>query len=389
MADAHYGNIDIGATYKISSGVVKTANKIYNKLNSGIEITLVPESIVTPCEDDPSIPKNHFSLMPINEILKQSNNSVIDDISVVICVEPSSTIRRRDGTEVIRHTIKLLNLSRTTIEVMIWGAPSKKEGVQLQQKYYLQETTILAIKNGRVCEYNGKVLSTLSNTHLILNPTILEADKLRTWFDQNVSDTHEPSVKYASLPPPTTRMTISDIRRQEEDMGQHHHCILKETTVRIKIESFCYRACSNQINGNECKKRLIQNEELNWYCSKCETTLIECAYRYIVQIQLEDHTDTLWAIAFDEGATQLLSMPAEMLYKLQFDPDVESDTEEVIKFVLNKQYIFKLTYKKEKYNEEERLKVTITRVEQVDFVAESNILLEQIKEMHDEMGAEE
>ncbi|XP_059073447.1 replication protein A 70 kDa DNA-binding subunit A-like [Cryptomeria japonica] len=98
MADAHYGNIDIGATYKISGGVVKSANKIYNKLNSGIKITLVLESIVTPCEDDPSIPKNHFSFMPINEILEQRNNSVIDVIGVVICVEPSSTIKRRDGT---------------------------------------------------------------------------------------------------------------------------------------------------------------------------------------------------------------------------------------------------------------------------------------------------
>ncbi|XP_057847285.2 replication protein A 70 kDa DNA-binding subunit A-like [Cryptomeria japonica] len=204
MADTHYGNIHIGATYKISGGVVKTANKIYNKLNSGIEITLVPESIVTPCEDGPSIPKNHFSFMPINEILEQSNNSVIDVIGVVICVEPSSTIRRRDGTKVIRRTIKLLDMSRTTIEVTIWGAPSEKEGVQLQQKYYLQETIILAIKSGRVCEYNGKVLSTSSNTHLILNPAILEANKLRTWFDQNLSDTHEPSVKYASLPPPIT-----------------------------------------------------------------------------------------------------------------------------------------------------------------------------------------
>lgn len=111
MADTNYGNIDIGAMYKISGGVVKIANKIYNKLNSGIEITLVPESIVTPCEDDPSIPKNYFSFMPINEITEKSNNSIIDVIGVVICVEPSSTIRRRDGIEVIRRTIKLLDMS--------------------------------------------------------------------------------------------------------------------------------------------------------------------------------------------------------------------------------------------------------------------------------------
>ncbi|XP_057865429.2 replication protein A 70 kDa DNA-binding subunit A-like [Cryptomeria japonica] len=211
MTDIHYGNINIGATYNILGRVVKIANKIYNKLNSGIEITLVHESIVTLCEDDPSIPRNHFSFMPINEILEQSNNSIIDVIGVVICIEPSSTIRRRNGTEVMRHTIKLLDMSRTTIEVTLRGPPSEKEGSQLQQKYYLQETTILVIKSGRVCEYNGKVLSTSRNTHLILNPEILEAEKLRTEFDQNVSDTHKNLVKYVDLPPPITRMTISGI----------------------------------------------------------------------------------------------------------------------------------------------------------------------------------
>lgn len=102
-------------------------------------------------------------------------------------------------------------MSRTTIKVRLWEPPSKKEGIHLQQKYYLQETTILAIKSGHVCEYNGKVLSASSNTHLILNPKIVEAEKLRTWFDKNVSDVHGTLVKYIGIPPPITRMTISDI----------------------------------------------------------------------------------------------------------------------------------------------------------------------------------
>lgn len=41
--DIHYANINIGSIYSLFGGTIKSANKLYNKLNSGIEITLMVE----------------------------------------------------------------------------------------------------------------------------------------------------------------------------------------------------------------------------------------------------------------------------------------------------------------------------------------------------------
>jgi replication factor A1 len=60
-------------------------------------------------------------------------------------------------------------MTRTSIDVTLWGLAAKRVGNELQQRYYLQDTTILVIKGGRVNEFNGKVINTTSNTHLMVN----------------------------------------------------------------------------------------------------------------------------------------------------------------------------------------------------------------------------
>jgi hypothetical protein len=56
------------------------------------------DSKITLSDDDHLIPTHQFPFTPINEILNTTNNSLIDVGGVVICVDPTSTIRRRDGT---------------------------------------------------------------------------------------------------------------------------------------------------------------------------------------------------------------------------------------------------------------------------------------------------
>ncbi|XP_059068206.1 replication protein A 70 kDa DNA-binding subunit A-like [Cryptomeria japonica] len=156
LAKTHYDNIQVGVTYTLSGGAIKPANKIYNKLISGLEINLVDDSMVTACNDDSSIPKHRYAFTTLDQVATINNNSTIDVIGIVIRVDPTSTICKRDGTEVPRRTIKLVDMTRTTIDVTLWGAMVEKEGTELERRHYLQETTTLAIKNGRVCEFNGK-----------------------------------------------------------------------------------------------------------------------------------------------------------------------------------------------------------------------------------------
>lgn len=66
---------------------------------------MVDDSKVTTCNDDSSIPKHIYTFTPLDQVATINNNSTIDVIGIVISVDPSSTIRKRDGTEVPRHTI--------------------------------------------------------------------------------------------------------------------------------------------------------------------------------------------------------------------------------------------------------------------------------------------
>lgn len=211
LAKTHYDNIQVGVTYTLSGGAIKPANKIYNKLNSGLEITLVDDSKVTACNDDSSIPKHKYSFTNLDQVATINNNSTIDVIGIVISVDPSSTICKRDSTKVPRHIIKLVDMTRTTIDVTLRGAMAKREGTEIEQRHYLQETTTLAIKNGSVCEFNGKVIGTTFNTSLTIDPLIEELAQLKDWYNQSVHNEQGIFHQLAAPAPAPQRMMTSEI----------------------------------------------------------------------------------------------------------------------------------------------------------------------------------
>lgn len=178
-----------------------------------------------------------------------------------------------------------------------------------------------------------------------------------------------------------TRKTISNVVEESSDTTKPLQYIVKATIVFIKSNSLCYPACPIKIEGKQCKKRALQSDDEKWYCSKCEATFEDCDYRYVLQIKLQDHTSTLWAIAFEEEATKLIGMPVKELYMLQFKQDAMENSEEVIHNVLCKQFLFTLTSRNETYNNESRLKSTVLEVGTIDFANESNLLLNQIANM--------
>jgi hypothetical protein len=40
LANAYYEKVQVGSMYLLSGGTIKPANRLYNKLNSGLEVTL-------------------------------------------------------------------------------------------------------------------------------------------------------------------------------------------------------------------------------------------------------------------------------------------------------------------------------------------------------------
>lgn len=100
LANNYYEKVQVSSTYVLSRGTIKPANRLYNKLNSGLEVTLQENSKLVPCEDDHTIPSHQFCFKPLDVISTMPENSMVDVMGVVICVQPTSTIRRVNGIEV-------------------------------------------------------------------------------------------------------------------------------------------------------------------------------------------------------------------------------------------------------------------------------------------------
>ena len=122
-------------------------------------------------------------------------------------------IKRKDGVQVPTCTITMLDLSHTTIDVTLWGVAAEQEGSNLQQKYYLQELVVLVIKNWRTSKFNGRVITTLSNTSFLIDSKIQETEKIKIWYEQNFTNLQKTLEQLSTTLFPTTQMTIRDIKQ--------------------------------------------------------------------------------------------------------------------------------------------------------------------------------
>ena len=75
---------------------------------------------------------------------------MVNLVGLVISVSPTSTIRKRDGVETIRHTIGLRDMSGYSIDITLWGEHCQIEGAELANLCGLPTPLAVAIKGGRV-----------------------------------------------------------------------------------------------------------------------------------------------------------------------------------------------------------------------------------------------
>ncbi|XP_059068550.1 replication protein A 70 kDa DNA-binding subunit A-like [Cryptomeria japonica] len=210
IAELHYHRVEQGASYVVSKGSVKDANTIYNKLNSHLEIVLTETSVFKRCAPNSAEPSKKTHFTPINEVLTTTNNTLVDVIGVVVNVGEICVIRRKDGSTVNKRIVKLNDMSTLTIDVNLWGPPSKQLGNDLKNMHASGTFVILAVQNARVGYFNGKFINISASTTFKINPSIPEADPLhlrgpvQQCLDPHSLDVHAKNSQYK-------RMSIASI----------------------------------------------------------------------------------------------------------------------------------------------------------------------------------
>ncbi|RLN08033.1 replication protein A 70 kDa DNA-binding subunit A [Panicum miliaceum] len=384
LVDRFYEAVEVGKVYVVSRGSLKPAKKDYNHLNNEWEIFLESQSTIELCPDDnSSIPAMRFSFTSIDKIEDSENNAIVDVIGVVTSVNPSTTIQRKNGMETQKRTITLKDMSGRSVEVTMWGDFCNREGLQLQEMVECGSFPVLAVKAGRVNDYSGKSVGTISSSQLLINPDLAEAHSLRQWFDRGGKDASTQSISRDFTPAASRneiRKTVAQIKDDGLGMGDKPDWVtVKATVVFFKTDSFCYTACPNLIGDRQCGKKVTKSVSGNWLCDKCNQEFPECDYRYLLQLQIQDHSGTAWATAFQEAGEELLGCSARELYMFKENEDPRYT--DVLLQGLYRQYLLRLKVKEETYGDERRVKNTVFKVERIDLSAESKFLLDHISRL--------
>lgn len=382
VVDRFYDIIEVGRVYLISKGSLKPAQKNFNHLKNEWEIFLEATSTVDLCpEEDASIPRQQFSFRPISEIENAENNSILDVIGIVISVNPSVPILRKNGMETQRRILNLKDTSGKSVELTLWGDFCNKEGQKLQEMVDVGFFPVLAVKAGKVNDFNGKTIGTISSTQLFINPDFPEARDLREWFDQGGKNAATVSITreiMAGGSKNEIRKTVSQIKSEGLGRAEKPDWVTVRAFITfIKSDNFCYTACPLMIGDRQCNKKVTQAGN-RWQCDRCNQEFDECDYRYLLQAQIQDQTGLTWVTAFQESGEEILGCPAKELYMLKYELQDDIRFGEIIRSRVFNQYLFRLKIKEELYGDEQRVKITVIKAEQLNYSSESRYLLDLI-----------
>ncbi|KAI3790000.1 hypothetical protein L2E82_02809 [Cichorium intybus] len=382
VVDRFYDTIEVGKVYIISKGSLKPAKKNFNHLNNEWEIFLESSSTIDICNDeDSSIPQQQFSFKPISEIETLENNSILDIIGIVTSVNPSVPILRKNGMETQRRILTITDQSSKSVEVTLWGDFCNREGQTLQELVNSGLTPVLAVKAGKVNDFTGKTIGTVSSTQLFIDPESTEANTLRTWFNTRGKNVISQSISRENgFSKPETRKTVSQIK--DEGLGRSEKpdwVTIKATIIFIKTDSFCYTACPLTIGDRKCSKKVTKSGDFKWQCDRCNQEFEECDYRYLLQCQVQDHTGLTWVTAFQECGEEILGCNAKELYVMKYEEHDDEGFGNFIKSRLFAEVVLKLKIKEEMYGEEQRVKITVVKVDKVDYGSNTKFLLDSIK----------
>ncbi|XP_015575144.2 replication protein A 70 kDa DNA-binding subunit E [Ricinus communis] len=380
VADQFYHQIEAGKVYLISRGNLKPAQKTFNHLHNDLEIFLESNSVIQPCfEDDDAIPRQQFHFRPISEVEGMDNNSVVDIIGMVSCITPVASIMRKNGTETQKRTLQLKDNSGRSVELTLWGNFCNAEGQRLQNMCDSGGFPVLAVKSGRVSDFNGKAVGTISTSQLFIEPDIPEARRLKEWFEKEGRNTPSVSIsrELSSVGRSEIHKTISQIKDEKLGTSEKPDWItINATVIYIKADNFCYTACPIMAGDRPCSKKVTNNGDGKWRCEKCDQSMDECDYRYILQLQLQDHTGITWVTAFQESGEEIMGISAKDLHFMKYENQDDESFSKILRQVLFSKFVIKLKVKEETFSDEQRVKSTVVRAEKVNHSSQSRFLLE-------------
>lgn len=348
QCDQLYDVFQEGSVYYISSPCrVQLAKKQFSNINNDYELTFERDTVVEKAEDQENVPQVRYNFTNIAALQDIEKDSTIDIIGVLKDVaEVNQIISKTTQKPFDKRELTLVDDSGYSVKLTIWGKTATA--------FDANPESIVAFKGTKVSDFGGRSLSLLSSGSMAIDPDIPEAHKLKGWYDAGgrmdsfAAHTNMTGAGSAGGRKDDTK-TIGQVR--DENLGMSEtpdYFSVKATIVYIKQENFAYPACSSE----NCNKKVTDMGDGTWRCEKCEINHPKPQYRYILSLNVNDHTSQLWLSCFDDVGRMVLGMSGDQMMDLK-ENDLQL-MEKTFENANHRTYVFKVRAKMDSFQDQQR-----------------------------------
>lgn len=312
QCDALYDIFQENSVYYISSPCrVQIAKKQFSNVNNDYELTFERDTQVEKAEEQDGVPQVRFNFKTIADLQEVQKDTTVDVVAILKDVGETAQITSKTTSKPYdKRELTLVDSSGYSVRMTVWGKSATTFDVPLD--------SVVAFKGVKVSDFGGRSLSLLASGSMNVNPDIEESHKLRGWYDSpDRADTFETHANLqgaggGGTSGPGARAndlkTISQIKDEQLGMNDEaDYFTLHAAILFLKQESFAYPACSTP----KCGKKVVEVSPDQWQCERCDISHPKPEYRYVLQLNVSDHTGQLWVSSFNESGALVMGRSAD------------------------------------------------------------------------------
>jgi len=163
--------------------------------------------------------------------------------------------------------------------------------------------------------------------------------------------------------------TINDVKDAQLGMSDKADFFsMRATVMHIKTDNIVYPACPTP----QCSKKVTETHD-GWRCEKCDRSHEKPEYRYIISMAVADSTGQLWLSGFNDVGVALFGISGDELHSLR-EGD-ESKANHIIQKAICNIYNFTCRAAQQTFNDQNRVRYGIQKMQPLDYLVESQALL--------------
>jgi len=389
--DIFYTRIQIGKVYVFSKGSIKPGNPRFD--SSEYVVNFEERSQIEEAGEDSAIPSITYDFKPLANIEQSPPGTLLDIRAVVYSAGEAATFTARSSNK--EHTKREVGLwdgsgadGGCFVDLTLWGESAQKGGFEVG--------SVVFLKKARVSEYQGaKNLGSPSSFEI--DPDDHEGFSLKARFDafRSRGGVVLPTPGNRSSSGVGGRKTLEAMKEEDLNLGMapaygqvpepggprwvHRHHLVATVTQIPNDRMPCYPACPEQVGNasgdgqRACSKKCNQDSPNLWRCSaghSCQAPV----WRYLVKIEVSDHTGSATVQLYDKQATALFGCDAQQCAQAW-----ESDAAEtIIQKALWKSFTWRVRSQKEVWQEVERVKISVDDLVTPAITQEANTMLKEV-----------